>query len=130
MKTIDKKLKNDINIALFMGYEKCSIEYQMKWTSADTKERLERLDHSYIPLVCKEGSEPLFDTSFDYDTNWSHLMPVVKKITDIAKECNFFAKTKAREFYLAIGHQGLLNVDIDVVYENVVKLITWYNSQK
>jgi hypothetical protein len=113
------KLNNDIDIALFMGYQICTKEYQMKWIGVPTIERLEKTKPCYIPLVYKKESEPLFSDSFEYDKSWSWIMPVVKKINDFVY-AKAISKTKL--------YDGLISVNINMVYESIIFLIKDKNN--
>lgn len=58
---------------------------------------------------------------YDYDKKWDWLMPVVEKITPIAKNVG-------QQAWFDTGY-FLLDGNIKVVHERVVKFIRWYNSQ-
>jgi hypothetical protein len=106
------KLESNILIAEFMGAykgKKESIAYD---------------------LDCKfpDGSDRKVPELFKYHISWDWLMPVVKKIREMANvELSIDEYDEIKEIVWRINP---FDYDLEQVYRAVVQFIQWYNNQK
>lgn len=102
----DEEMK--INIALFDGWEK-----HPNWPG-------------YVhnpPKHLNENGNCSID-NLRYDTSWDWLMPVVNKIYNIYSKEPYYVEEFSNVTELPI------TVSIKEAYEEIIKFIDWYNSQK
>lgn len=67
--------------ALFLGWKETTEQFQIDWVGCKTKERLDRLDNAYIPILEKNGDVIFSDFSvMDFTNNWNWIMEVVDAI--------------------------------------------------
>jgi hypothetical protein len=133
-----ESINNDINIALFMGYEIASDFFQMEWIGTKDEKRFERLkkkQFNYVPLLHSEHSEPLFIESFGYSKNWYDLMKVVEKIeslnymTEIISISQISHKMSIKSGGLVILESRLLETKKEAIYKTCVDFIIDYNQR-
>lgn len=121
--------KNTLLISKFMGFELIEVGY----FGGDSETEWQKNNHDwmdengidsigeYFVNVKKNKWHESYQTR--YHKSWSWLMPVVKKIVnlpDAEKESEgWYAKGSIETF--------LCMVDIEKVYEYVIKYIEWYN---
>lgn len=63
-----------------------------------------------------------------YHKSWDWLMPVIQKIGNLD-----FNKTEGLEsiiYYYFPHNSNMLFIPIDLIYDRIIKLITWYNENK
>ena len=81
------------------------------------------LPYLYFPVRPHDRANTIYRVgSLRYSTSWDWLIPVVEKITPIAKEVG-------QQAWFDIKY-SLTDARIDLVYRRVVEFIKWYNSQK
>lgn len=102
----DKQLieKYSLIIAEFMGYEKASKEFQIKWCCSNNEEAFDRLYQKtpeLVPLMIKENKEPLFIDSFRYHKDWNEIHKLKFKVIND----NRFDFTDEKCLY----YKGLIN---------------------
>jgi len=61
------------------------------------------------------------ETEFQYHKSWDWLMAVVKKCREESND---------EDSYWEAIYYSLVDLDIDSVYNAVIKFITWYNETK
>lgn len=113
--TQEKIIKGINLIAVYMGYTVKSISD----TSSYRNERI-----MYF-LYSKNG---ITTSQVLYDSSWDWLMPVVKKISNF--NSSKLPKESAGWYAYHSFESNLFEVDINMVFENAVKFIEWYNTQK
>lgn len=117
----DKDIRTDNEIiAEFMGYKKVTVDYfgtpdETQWQIDNRK----WLNDIGIEAVGDYGVDVKNDDYFDwvdcaYDTSWDWLMPVVEKITPIAKQVG-------QQAWFDISGP-LVSADISLVYNRVVRV--------
>ena len=79
------------NCAEFLGWKETSEKFKIDWTGCKTKERLDRLNKEYIPILEKNGDVLFSDFSvMDFTKDWNCIMKVVEAIE----------KLESSEFYM------------------------------
>lgn len=68
------------------------------------------------------GTHGIKSNEFKYGTSWDWLMPVVQKITPIAKQLG-------QQAWFDVTYR-LVEVDINNVHKKVVEFIRWYNNSQ
>ncbi len=116
--------------AKFIGWKETSEQFKMDWVGCKTKERLERLDKQYIPILEKNGDVifPGFEV-IDFVNDWNWIMKVVEEIEKLqSTQVDILGK------YCRISSKG---IDFQCSSkedkkESVVKAINqfliWYNN--
>lgn len=67
--------------ALFLGWKETSEEFQIEWIGCKTKERLDKINKQYIPILEKDGNVLFPDFSvMDFTEDWNCIMKVVHEI--------------------------------------------------
>lgn len=81
-----------------------------------------KIDNSFPDKdhVYRLGNRIETKNAFKFSTSWDALMPVVEKITQIARKLG-------QQAWVDTAYH-LLNADINIVYNSVVDFIKWYNQ--
>jgi hypothetical protein len=82
METTEIQERNK-QIALMLGWKEATLEYKLKWSGVKTKERLNRLDKDFVPILMKENEEPLWEDSLRWHSDWNWLMEAVEFIENL-----------------------------------------------
>lgn len=101
---MDNTLENNKIIAEFMG-----IEFMQ------SKSR-------YILNTVEQFSNSEILGTFKFKSSWDWLMPVVKKCLIGEAETN-------RPDLVSNIYESLVNLEINLVYKDIVEFIKWYNQQ-
>jgi hypothetical protein len=80
----------------------------------------------------KEGFTFRHIGDFDYHSNWSSLMPVIKKVRDMHTNLLLTVGGGMSGYIKAAGemNRGLISCDINKAHSGVYKFLEWYNKQK
>lgn len=72
--------------AKFLGWKETTDQFKIEWTGCRTKERLDRINKQYIPILEKNGDVLFPDFSvMDFTEDWNWIMEVVDKIERLDK---------------------------------------------
>jgi hypothetical protein len=123
--------KNTILISKFMDFDYVKVGYfndddETEWQRKNEEwmDKNAMYDVGDYFVNIKKNKWHEFEKT-KYKSSWNWLMPVVKKIInlpDAEKESEGWYAKGSIETFICI-------VDIDKVYENVIKYIEWYNSK-
>jgi hypothetical protein len=81
--TAKEILEYNILCAEFLGWKKTTEQFKINWVGCQTKERLERLNEEYIPILEKNGNVIFSDFSvIDFYSDWNRIMEVYTKINN------------------------------------------------
>jgi hypothetical protein len=65
-------------IALMLGWKEATLEYKLKWCNVPTEEGLKRISQDFsVPILMKEKTYPLFNSSLRWLIDWNWLMEAV-----------------------------------------------------
>jgi hypothetical protein len=73
--------------ALFLGWKETTDDFKIKWSGCQTKERLDKVNPLFLPILEKDG-EVLFSdfSTSDFTEDWNFLMLIIDKIETIDRE--------------------------------------------
>jgi hypothetical protein len=81
--TAKEILEYNILCAEFLEWKKTTEQFKIDWVGCQTKERLERLNEEYIPILEKNGNVIFSDFSvIDFYSDWNRIMEVYTKINN------------------------------------------------
>lgn len=118
IKLFDKEnLEEQILIAKLMGYKEASLEEKLKWVGIDSEERLNRMNPMYIPILTKEGEEPICILFLKYDSDYNMIMKAVEKVNEhdwvtiYADSCKIHALNPGEfeEIHVELEGQPMIN---------------------
>lgn len=120
--------------AIFLGWKETTDEFKMKWIGCKTKERLERLNPLYIPILQKDDNVLFSDFgSLDFTRDWNLIIETIDKIETIDRG------DKHGKFRLVMYSKSCNWNDLPPSFtantrkEAVIKMIsaflTWYEKQ-
>lgn len=80
---MDTIYERNIEIGLMIGWEKTTIDYQLKWHCTDSIERLNKIHKEYIPVMLDSNKNPLFVDTIVFHEDISLLMDVYRFILNL-----------------------------------------------
>jgi hypothetical protein len=129
--------------AEFLGWKETTDEFKIEWTGCKTKDRLDRMNKNYIPILEKNGDVLFPDFSvMDFTKDWNCIMEVKKKICNLPliDEFNTSYDAVAKGWACSIlpAYKNSFDLIYSQVFENEIeahlavinKFIDWYNKQK
>lgn len=117
--------------AVFLGWKETTDEFKIEWIGCKTKERLDRINKQYVPILEKNGDVLFPDFSvMDFTKDWYWIMEVVEKIGEIKNTQFDIFPTYSR-----ISHKGQYfetssKSRKEAVLKSIDQFIDWYNKQK
>ena len=70
--------------AKFLGWKETSEQFKIDWVGCKTKERFDKINKDYIPILEKDGNVIFPDfTVMDFSRDWNWIMEVVEAIEKI-----------------------------------------------
>ena len=73
--------------AEFLGWKETTEQFKIDWVGCKTKERLDRLNKQYIPILEKNGDVLFPDFSvINFHSDWNWIMEVVEAIEKLNME--------------------------------------------
>ena len=106
---MDNIVENNKLIAEFMGWKE-NKDMEVKLTSGGITYYFQKNDEACIPeAMC-------------YHSSWDWLIPVVKKCLIGEAETN-------RPDLVSNIYESLVNLEINLVYKDIIEFIKWYNQQ-
>ena len=70
--------------AEFLGWKETSEQFKIDWIGCKTKERLEKINKDYIPILEKDGEVIFPDFAvMDFSRDWNRIMEILLKIQSL-----------------------------------------------
>ena len=119
--------------ALFLGWKETTELFQINWVGCKTKERLDRLDNAYIPILEKNGDVIFSDFSvIEFTENWNRIMEVVEAIEKLGYEIDIFSNCveicdTPDENYIG---EAVGKTKKEAVVQAINQFLIWYNQGK
>lgn len=119
--------------AEFLGWKETTDEFKIEWTGCKTKDKLDRIDKNYIPILEKNGDVLFPDFSvMDFTKDWNWIMEVVDKI-QYYRAC-ILSKNHCEIHMMPTDSVTSINIGAIssqlATVQAIDQFIDWYNKQK
>ena len=128
--------------AEFLGWKETTEQFKIDWVGCKTKERLDRLNKQYIPILEKNGDVLFPDFSMiNFHSDWNWIMEVVEgieklnmEVSIIDEECCIIDTEKAEKeenpFMIEPVSFGEGESKKEAVVEAINHFLIWYEKNK
>lgn len=125
--------------AEFLGWKETSEQFKIDWCGCKTKERLDKINKDYIPILEKDGNVIFPDfTVMDFSRDWNWIMQVVEAIEKLGYYTNILsAENNSMKHTMHINkvhEEEKYTLFVDSKKETVVQAINqfliWYEQNK
>ena len=119
--------------AEFLGWKETTEQFKIDWVGCKTKERLDRLNKQYIPILEKNGDVLFPDFSvINFHSDWNWIMEVVEAIENrgivvlIGKNTCVIEQTYGKTTIELPSIKK--NSKKEAVVEAINQFLNWYNE--
>lgn len=132
--TNEEILDYNIRCSKFLDWKETTEQFKIDWTGCKTKERLERMNKEYIPILEKDGNVLFSDfSSINFHKDWNSIHEVIEKINKSIITAPMNGIPDSITPYLNAKSpisKGLLKNDKEKVVEGIYKFLKWYEKNK
>ncbi len=112
----------------FLGWKETSEQFKIDWVGCKTKERLNKINKDYIPILEKDGNLIFPDFAvMNFSRDWNLIMEVciaIKNIQNPREHSDTTCSTLKREIQ---SHLGSANKKAAI--QAINQFLIWYNEQ-